>query len=148
MKKLCIPYRLSVPIATLLALFSCLAQAVESPIVAVEHLDQHDLILYIDDQELDQTSVWEPASGAPPLAMSDAVAAVRAWAIKRYPQFDDFELHEIAIKHIASHEHHKRWFYLVYLDALKDGHIAGRRHVFAAVLFDGKVIPATEKPHL
>jgi hypothetical protein len=139
--------RLSLPIAALLLLFSCLAQAIETPIIAIEHLDQHDLVLYIDDQELDHTSAWDPAD-APPLAMSEAVAAVRAWAIKRYAQFDDFELHEIAIKHITSREHHKRWFYLVYLDALKDGQIVRSRHAFAAVLFDGKVIPAVEKPHL
>jgi len=134
--------------ATLALLISSLTLALETPIVSIEHLDDHNLILYIDDHELDQSAAWKPGETTLPLSIEQALSASQAWAGKRYPAYDGFELHEIALKHIASREHHKRWFYLVYLDALKDGKIVRKRHVFAAVLFDGKVIPAAEKPNL
>jgi len=138
----------SAPVAAMIVLLSSLAQGFETPITALEHLDDHNLILYINDQELDHTAAWTPADSPPPMSMRDAIAATKTWAEQRYPGFDGFELHEIAIKHIASREHHKRWFYLVYLDALRAGKVVRKRQVFAAVLFDGKVIPATEKPNL
>lgn len=134
--------------AMLSLLMSSLTLALETPTVSIEHLDDHNLILYIDNHELDQSAAWKPGKTTLPLSIEQALSATLAWAGKRYPKIEGFELHEIALKHIASREHHKRWFYLVYLDALKDGKVIRKRHVFAAVLFDGKVIPAAEKPNL
>ncbi len=116
------------------------------PITSVEYLDDKRVVLYIDDQELENGPQWDPEMRELPLSVYDAVLLVRDWAEKNHPDYNEFDVHEIVLKHIATHEHHRRWFYLIYLDAKVNGKYVPSAHLFAAVLFDGKVIPAVEEP--
>lgn len=122
------------------------AQARYWPITSVEYLDDKRVVLYIDDQELENGPQWNPEMRELPLSVYDAVSLAKDWAAKNHPDYDAFDVHEVVLKHIATHEHHRRWFYLIYLDAKVGGRFVPSAHLFAAVLFDGKVIPAVEEP--
>lgn len=116
------------------------------PIVSTEQLDGRRVVIYVNHDELMGTPRWVPGEGPIPLAVSDAVRAVKRWAKAAHAMYEDFVVRDITIKPIQIGPKERRWHYLIYLDGLVNGHLQRTSHIFAAVLFDGKVLSALEEP--
>ena len=59
------------------------------------------------------------------------------------PRYQGVEIHEIKLTPIRHHEQEHRWYYLFQLRPLDGGH---RKAMYAAVLLNGKVVPAIAEP--
>lgn len=133
----------------LLAMSSTVGAAgVTGVLVPVDEMfEGNHLSLYLDPQELDALPKWAPGDKAPPLSLADAIAKFRAWLKDTAPQYDDVEYEEIALKSIRRQDGSRLWHYLIRYNGVAKGYVIHKPEQFAAVLFDGKVLPAVLERH-
>lgn len=124
----------------LFALFSGSLQAYEFPIEIIEFIDNTRVVAFVNEVDIDKALYWVPFEGSPPLAIADALKAIRGH-IASDPKLADATLTGIELKQIPRHE--KYWHYLVKLRSQADDRV---RSSYFIVLMDGKVIPGIREP--
>ncbi|VAW78127.1 hypothetical protein MNBD_GAMMA15-1015 [hydrothermal vent metagenome] len=129
-----------VVVAGLLFLLSSSVFAFKFPIEMIEGVDGAKVVVYVNKSDIDSEARWMPFDEAPPLSMTDALAAVKAY-LKKSPDLPDSALEEIQLRRIPHHEND--WHYMVVMRALSDGKPV--LHYYA-VLMSGKVIQAIREP--
>ncbi len=112
------------------------------PLEIIDRLDDTRIVIYINESDIEQSPVWDPARGAPGFGLKDLMKSVAAWEKKnKGPDADGIE--KIELKPIVHHEKQGRWYYLVQLRDKVDGK---RTHRYLAVLMSGKAVAAIREP--
>ncbi len=112
------------------------------PLEIIDRLDDARIVIYVNESDIEQSPVWNPADGAPPFGLKDLMKRVAAWEKKnRGPDTDGIE--KIELKPIAHHEKQGRWYYLVQLGDKLNGKPT---HRYLAVLMSGKTVAAIREP--
>ena len=128
-------------ILSLLLLAFCVnAQASQYPIEVVEFIDNIRVAAFINEEDIDKSMTWIPFEGSPPLAIGDALGAIKA-RVADDPEYATMKLTEIELKQIPHHQTY--WHYLVRIKTELDG--KSRSHYFI-VLMNGKVIQGIKEP--
>jgi hypothetical protein len=127
-------------LAVLLILFSANLPAREFPIEIIESVDSSRVIAFIDEDDIDNSAHWVPFESAPPLAVADALKAIREH-LAGDQAYANAGLTAIELKPIPQHEKH--WHYLVKINTRTDDKTVF--HYFI-VLMDGKVIGGLREP--
>lgn len=123
-----------------LVLSSATVHAFEFPIEIIEYIDQTKVAAFINEEDIDGMPPWVPFEGPPPLAIADALAAVREY-IAPDPELAGAQLTEIELRRIPHHEIH--WHYVVRMKA----RTGDKAHSwFFIVLMNGKIIPGLREP--
>ena len=112
------------------------------PVEVFDVMDNQRIVVFLRDGDIAASPKWQPAEGGPPLTIAGALEHVRQW-IAEDPRLMGAEIYEIELKPIHGHEQEHRWYYLMQLRAVKDGK---RKAFYAAVLLNGKVVPAIAEP--
>jgi hypothetical protein len=126
--------------AALSLLFSARLPALGFPVEIIESVDNSRVVAFLSEADIEQAINWVPFSGGPPLAIADALKAVRQ-QIAADPELSGAELTEIGLRQIPHHEQH--WHYLVKLQTRSGDRVIA--HYFI-VLLDGKVIRGLREP--
>ncbi len=113
-----------------------------------EVFEGNHLSLYLEPHELDALPAWAPGADKPlPLGVEQAIVKFRAWLKENEPAYTDVEYEEIALKSIRRIDGSRLWHYLIRYNGIRDGYVVHKPHQFAAVLFDGKVVPVLTERH-
>ncbi len=130
-----------------LLLFAALsaAHAQTLPLAWVEDFEGKRIVIYADRHQL-ESPAWRPGEKPLPLGVDAAIARVRDWARRELPQFDDIEIHEIALKSLRDSGGRHYWHYIIYFNGVSEGLVIARPRHFVAVLLDGTVLPAVVEP--
>lgn len=112
-----------------------------------EVFEGNHLSLYLDPKELDALPKWNPGDKEPPLGVAEALTRFRAWLGENAPEYDDVEYEEIALKSVRRRDGSRFWHYLIRYNGVAKGYVIHKPEQFAAVLFDGKVVPAVLERH-
>jgi len=110
------------------------------PAEIFEVMDNHRLVIFLDDEDIVKSPEWQPATSPPPLTIAEVLKIVSIW-ISRDSRLSTAWVHEIELKPIKHHEN--RWYYLLQLQSTNNGKIEEN---YIAVLFSGKVVPAIAEP--
>ncbi len=110
------------------------AYAFQPKVEIIERFDNLKMVSFISIEAINNNPEWNPDSGAPPLLVGDAIAAVKAF-VK-----DPGAVKEIEIRQVPRHE--KKWHYLIKIadDSMKF------KYSIYVVLMDGTVIPSIIEP--
>lgn len=109
----------------------------------IDAMDGERLILFLRDEEIAASPQWLPAQeDAPPMSIAEAVRHLKAWLVTD-ERYRNASIHEIELKPIKNHEQEHRWYYLVQLRHRVKGRL---KALYAAVLFDGTVLPVLVEP--
>jgi hypothetical protein len=143
--------RRSLPLLTAIALYagiSCAWAGTETgadhwPEEIIDSMDGQRLVVFLPNSDIAASPQWVPADGAPPpLTIAAAVAHLKKWMTGE-PRYRGVEIHEIKLTPIRHHEREHRWYYLFQLRQPDGGR---RKAMYAAVLLNGKVVPAIAEP--
>jgi hypothetical protein len=143
--------RRSLPLLTAIALYagiSCAWAGTETgadhwPEEIIDSMDGQRLVVFLPNSDIAASPQWVPADGAPPpLTIAAAVAHLKKWMTGE-PRYRGVEIHEIKLTPIRHHEREHRWYYLFQLRQRDGGR---RKAMYAAVLLNGKVVPAIAEP--
>jgi len=141
----------SLPLLTAIALFagvSCtwvgtVAGSDLWPEEIIDSMDGQRLVVFLPNADIAASPQWMPAEGvSPPLTIAEAIAHLTQW-MTTDPRYQDDEIHEIKLTPIRHHEQEHRWYYLFQLRRPGDG---ARKAMYAAVLLNGKIVPAIVEP--
>ncbi len=128
-------------ISLLFILVSSKAMAIDFPVEISEYIDDNKIDVYLKRSDINDSSKWQPFSGATPLSMDDALTKVKAHLDTNSGNSDNTTLIGIELKRIPHHKDY--WHYLVKVQTTIDS----KRHShFYVVLMDGKVISAFKEP--
>ncbi len=116
------------------------AAAVEFPVEITEYFDDVKVDCYVRESDITAQSEWLPVDDNPPLAIRDALHAVRQY-IGENDHLDDALVTGIELKPIPHYDHY--WHYLVKATSSADRKSAPH---FYVVLMNGKVISAFQEP--
>ncbi len=131
---------LSRTLPLLLILLSGNLSAYEFPVEIIEFFDNTKVVAFVNEGDIDKSRYWVPFEGPPPLAVVDALKAIREH-IASDPEMTNASLTGIELKQIPHHE--KYWHYLVKMRS----HADDRLHSSYFIVFmDGKVIPGIREP--
>ena len=109
----------------------------------IDSMDGQRLVVFLPNSDIATSPQWLPDEGAaPPLNIAGAVEHLKKWMASD-PRYQGVEIHEIKLTPIRHHEQEHRWYYLFQLRPLDGGH---RKAMYAAVLLNGKVVPAIAEP--
>lgn len=114
------------------------AHAFQSKVEILEQFDNLRMVAFISMEDIDNSPVWNPERGAPPLTIIDAIKAVRNFGKSSAVSG---EIKEIELRPVPRHEKH--WHYLI---KVANDAMTSKYNVYA-VLMDGKVIPAIIEPN-
>lgn len=112
------------------------------PVEIFDVMDNQKLVLFLRDQDIVSSPSWQPADGAPPLTIAEALKHIQSW-IDKDPRLAGARVHELELKPIHEHHQQDRWYYLLQLRTEHDGEVVTS---YAAVLMNGKVIAAIVEP--
>jgi hypothetical protein len=141
----------SLPLLTAIALFAGVSCAWVGTVAGsdlwpeeiIDSMDGQRLVVFLPDEDIAAGPQWLPAEGTPPpLNIAGAVAHLEKW-MATDPRYREVEIHEIKLTPIRHHEQEHRWYYLFQLRHADGGR---RKAIYAAVLFNGKVVPALAEP--
>ena len=124
----------------LMMLASQQVTAFEFPIPITEYLDDKKIVVFINENDIDETLSWLPESGLPPLSMAEALNAVRQ-QLAADQVGTAAELREIELKQIPHHP--RQWHYLVKM-TIREGD--EKIPSYFVVLMNAKVMPALPRP--
>jgi hypothetical protein len=127
-------------VSLLLLLFSVKAYAYEFPVEIFEYIDDTRVVAFIAQEDINESRRWQPFKEALPLAIDEAVKAVKQH-IDADPRLSNIALLEVELRQIPRFEQH--WHYLVKVKADIEGE---RRNQYFVVLMNGKIIPAIREP--
>jgi hypothetical protein len=108
----------------------------------IDTMDDKRLVLFLPNEDIAASPQWLPAEGTPPLNIAEAMAHLKKWMTDA-PRYRKAEIHEIELKPIRHHEQEHRWYYLFQLRHPGGGQ---SKAIYAAVLLNGKVVPAIVEP--
>jgi hypothetical protein len=134
-----------IALCALLAAFACMAQADrpgcgDRPVLTSIKDDGTAIGIVISDEQRSKMPRWSIDSGDPPLALSKAIAAAKAWAKKAYTRYDDVRVDSISLSSFGCATARDQWYYLVNFSPIIDGNVLFGGTYFAAVLMDGSVV--------
>lgn len=137
----------SLPLLTAVALYAGIACAGSGaalwPQEIIDTMDDQRLVVFLPNADIAASPEWQPMEGTPPpLTIADAIAHLKKW-MAGGPRYRNAEIHEIELKPIHGHEQEHRWYYLFQLRRPDTGK---RKRIYAAVLLNGKVVPAIVEP--
>ena len=112
------------------------------PEEVIDTMDDQRLVVFLPHEDIAASPKWLPAEGAPPLNIAGAMAHLHKWMTDD-PRYRETRIHEIELKPIQHHEKEHRWYYLFQLRRQGEGK---RKAMYAAVLLNGKVVPAIVEP--
>jgi hypothetical protein len=112
----------------------------DRPVMTAMKDDGTAIGIVISDEQRKKSPAWNIESGEPPLPVSKAVIAAKAWGKKTYTRYDDVRIHSISLSPIDCFSVKDRWYYLVTFSPVIDGNAIFGSGYFAAVLMDGTVI--------
>lgn len=112
------------------------------PVEIFDVMDGQRLVVFLHNEDIAASPVWQPTEGGPPLTIAETLGHVEDW-IAKDPRLAGAEIREIELKPIHEHEMEHRWYYLVQLHGVQNGR---SKAFYAAVLFTGKVVPAIAEP--
>ena len=129
----------------LMAAISCMAHAGPSdcsnyPVLTTTKEDGTTIGIVISDELRKRTPQWNIESGDPPLPLSKAVAAAKAWAKKTYTRYDDVKVECVTLNSYGCAIAKNQWYYLVHFSPIIEGNALFGGTYFAAVLMDGTVV--------
>ncbi|UHD17409.1 hypothetical protein [Thiocapsa bogorovii] len=119
-----------------------IADAAQWPVEIFERMDDKRIVVFLSDDDIETDPAWSPIEGGPPLTLAAVIQELNTW-IKDNADLAGFDIHEIKLKGIPHHEVDRHWYYLVQLHKLVDGRPERR---YAAVLMNGKLVPAIREP--
>jgi hypothetical protein len=112
----------------------------DHPVITTTKDDGTTIGIVITDEHLRKSPRWSIEAGEPPLSISKAVAAAKAWGKKTYTRYDDVRIQSISLDAIGCRSVRDKWYYLVHFSPIIDGNAVFGGGFFAAVLMDGTVI--------
>ncbi len=121
-------------------LFAASANAGKWPIEIFESMDGKKIVVFLEDKDVSDSPQWKPYEKAPQLTVDGALRRLRSW-LENQGKIN-LVVKEIDLKRIHGHEMENRWYYLVELHDAK----SKKKTDYAAVLFNGKVVPAIAEP--
>jgi hypothetical protein len=117
-------------------ILSTTAFALPPKIEVLEQFDNLNIVTFIGESDLNNSPVWRPDMGTPPLSLDAAIKAVNRFGHSN----GDADIREIEIRPIPGHIEH--WHYLI---KVANDKMKTKYNVYV-VLMDGKVIPAMIEP--
>lgn len=110
------------------------AYASEPKIEIIEQFDNLRMVAFISMEEIHGNPEWDPNISEPPLTVSGAIKAVKAF-IKVSGSINEIEIRQVP-------RHKKKWHYLIKItnDSMKS------KYSIYVVLMNGTVIPAIIQP--
>ena len=118
------------------------ADAANWPLEVFERMDDKRIVVFLTEEDIDSSPAWEPAEGSPPLTLAAVIQVLDTW-IQASIDRAGLKIHEIKLKAIPHHELDHHWYYLVQLTKRID---AKTEREYAAILMDGKLVPAIREP--
>jgi hypothetical protein len=110
------------------------------PVLTTTKADGTAIGIVISDAQIGKAPTWSIESGEPPLSISKAVAAAKAWGKKTYTRYDDMRIESISLNSLGCSSSKNQWYYVVNFSPIIDGNVLFGGSYFAAVLMDGTVI--------
>lgn len=133
-----------ISLAALLGCASASWACGNSPVITTTKSDGTRVGLVITQDQVARSPIWSPASGEPPLSVSQAYRKAMDWAANAYARYDSVSAREISLSQFFCTAGKGRWYYRLELAPVFDGNpVWGGGH-WAAVLMDGTVIGPTE----
>ncbi len=134
-------YKQRLALIFLMVFCSGASMAAPWPLEIIEHLDETKIVIYINESDIEQSPVWDPAQGAPAFGLAELLQRIERWD-RETDGMAGARIEKIELKPILHHEKKGRWYYLVQL-----GRSQGRKHHhYLAVLMSGKAVAAIEEP--
>jgi hypothetical protein len=112
----------------------------DHPVMTAMKDDGTAIGIVISEEQRKRSPTWNIESGEPPLSISKAVAAAKAWGKKTYTRYDDVRIHSVSLSPIGCFSVKDKWYYLVNFSPIIDGNSVYGSGYFAAVLMDGTVV--------
>lgn len=98
----------------------------------------------IRPEEVKSLPEWSGEGGAPPLALEKAVEIARAAVLASYPEVKGLSLKSVQLEKLPFEGWSiKHWYYAVDFFDIADGKPRFSLPLYALVLLNGKVVPAT-----
>lgn len=119
-----------------------IADAAQWPVEVFERMDDKRIVVFLAEEDIDTSPAWSPSEGGPPLTLAAVIQELKAY-IRDNADLAGFNIHEIKLKAIPHHEVDRHWYYLVQLRKLVD---ARPERQYAAILMNGKLVPAMLEP--
>ena len=110
------------------------------PVLTTTKEDGRTIGIIISDEQRRKAPNWNIDSGEPPLSISKAVVAAKAWAKKTYTRYDDVQIQSISLSSFGCSSMKDKWYYTVSFTPIIDGNAVFSGGYFAAVLMDGTVV--------
>jgi hypothetical protein len=110
------------------------------PVMSSVKDDGTTIGIVIDDGQRKRSPTWNVEAGEPPLPISKAVAAAKAWGKKTYTRYDDVRIQSVSLNSLGCTSEKDKWYYLISFSPIIDGNAVYGGGYFAAVLMDGTVI--------
>jgi hypothetical protein len=112
----------------------------DHPVMTTTKADGTTIGVVIKDEQLKKSPTWNIESGEPPLSISKAVTAAKAWGKRTYTRYDDVRIQSISLSAIGCTSVKDKWYYMVHFSPIIDGNAVFGGGYFAAVLMDGTVV--------
>ncbi|GMR20394.1 MAG: hypothetical protein BMS9Abin36_0989 [Gammaproteobacteria bacterium] len=131
-------YFMCMPLAIAILTTSAYAFQPSANVEIFEQFDDIRVVAFISENEINNSPLWDPDMGTPPLNVKEAIQALREF---NNNSKKDEAIKEIEIKIVPRHLNH--WHYLI-----KTVNNVSKNNKFNVyvVLMNGKVIPATIEP--
>ncbi len=114
------------------------------PVMSGTKEDGTRVELILDSDQIKKTPAWSPGQGEPPFSVQRAVEVGITWANDHYKRFDSVEVSQISLRPFGCSTERNHWYYVIDFTPVMDGSRMHSSFYWAAVLFDGTVVGATE----
>ena len=124
----------------ILPLLSGNIYAYEFPIEIIEYIDNTKVVVFINEEDIDNSQRWSPFKSPPPLTITAALNLMQK-QVASDPALAKASLTGIELKPIPHHD--DQWHYLVKINTQIDG--KSHSHYFF-LLMNGKIIAGLKEP--
>lgn len=145
-------HKLSSLLPILLLVLSCCSQSAracdDTPVMTGTKEDGTKVELILNSKQVAKTPAWRPGQGEPPLSVARAIQLGSTWAKGHYKRFDSVDVERISLQSFGECSNAQtHWYYVLEFTPVMDGNRFFGSFNWAAVLFDGTVVGATETKH-
>ena len=116
----------------------------DRPVFSTQLEDGVTYGLFISDADFDKMHQWQPGDGEPPVSVTEAVAKSKKWGLEYFAKYEGVEISGIALQWTRCSSVAEKWYYLIEVTPVFDGHAVRSATRSVAVFLDGSVVGLKE----